>query len=110
MSEEKKGDSQGTPGWLEFNGLQTHSDVEAVSPVEPYMKGFIRPDDHFDPTPPIVGEVTEAPSEATPGWLAFSPVKFHSMTEGIAKPPPYIDGSMHEENFYPTGSLVVDDS
>lgn len=110
MSKEQKDDQpQGVSGWLEFNGLQTHCDVEAVSPAEPYLKGYIQSDRHFQPLPPIQGDVMDVPAEATRGWLTFAPVEFHSMVESTTKVPPYIDGAKLEENFYPTGPLELGD-
>jgi hypothetical protein len=46
-----------TPGWVELNGLKFISDVTAVSPMEPYVKGVQDEEGKFYPNEPhrIVG-------------------------------------------------------
>jgi hypothetical protein len=46
-----------TSGWVELNGLRFISDVTAVAPVEPYVKGLQDEDGNFYPDKPytIVG-------------------------------------------------------
>ena len=46
-----------TPGWVELNGLRFLSDVTAVEPVEPYVKGVQDEKGRFYPDKPyrIVG-------------------------------------------------------
>jgi hypothetical protein len=47
-----------TPGWVELNGLRFISDVTAVAPVEPYVRGVQDEDGKFYPDKPytIVGD------------------------------------------------------
>jgi hypothetical protein len=40
------------PGWLELTTLSTHRDMEAVSPVEPYVHGVLDDAGHFYPDEP----------------------------------------------------------
>jgi hypothetical protein len=46
-----------TPGWVELNGLRFISDVTAVAPVQPYVKGVQDEEGNFYPDKPyrIVG-------------------------------------------------------
>jgi hypothetical protein len=46
-----------TPGWVELNGLRFISDVTAVEPVKPYVKGVQDEEGKFYPDKPynIVG-------------------------------------------------------
>jgi hypothetical protein len=106
----------GTPGWLELRGLRVHKDIEAVAPIEPYIRGLVQSGGlesgvHFQPKSPVIGDVPEVPQEGTtPGWLTFQPIQFHPMMESIGKIPPYIDGAMDEQGcFYPSGPLEVAD-
>lgn len=48
-----------TPGWVELSGLRFISDVTAVEPVEPYVKGFQDEEGRFYPDKPynIVGRL-----------------------------------------------------
>jgi hypothetical protein len=50
-----------TPGWVELNGLKFISDVTAVAPVEPYVKGAQDEDGKFYPDKPytIVGKMED---------------------------------------------------
>ena len=41
-----------TPGWVELNGLRFISDVTAVEPVEPYIKGVQDEEGNFYPDKP----------------------------------------------------------
>jgi hypothetical protein len=44
----ERGDA--APGWVEIENRRFHSDVEAVSPKGPYVKGFQGRDGRFHPT------------------------------------------------------------
>ena len=48
-----------TPGWVELNGLRFVSDVTAVEPLEPYVKGVRDEEGRFYPDKPynIVGRL-----------------------------------------------------
>ena len=43
-----------TPGWVELNGLRFISDVTAVAPVEPYVKGVQDEEGKFYPDKPYI--------------------------------------------------------
>ncbi len=108
--QEKDVELQGTPGWLELRGLSVHKDMEAVAPIEPYIRGLVQSEDlgsaHFQPTSGVIGDIPNPPEGATPGWLTFQPVQFHPMMEAIGQIPPFMDGFMDEQEcFYPSGPL-----
>jgi hypothetical protein len=42
--------ASGTPGWLELKTGQFHSDVQAVAPNKPFVKGFRGEDGKFKPS------------------------------------------------------------
>ena len=48
-----------TPGWVEFSGLRFISDVTAVQPAEPYVKGLQDEEGKFYPDKPynVVGSL-----------------------------------------------------
>lgn len=50
------------PGWLELTTLTTHGDMEAVTPLEPYVHGVLDDAGHFYPDEPPSVQGRIAPS------------------------------------------------
>ena len=111
--QEKRNEERGVPGWLEFYYLSLHSDVEARTPLGPYIRGVVYLDNRsFEPSEKVIsGELMKKPLEmgGTPGWVELRKVQFHGDMEAVQPNPPFVHGFMDRENhFYPDGLVVVD--
>ena len=90
------------PGWVELTNLATHLDMEAVAPIEPFVRGAFDPNDQFYPDEPfeIVGFVEPArPSKKEKGqkllWYPIAEIIEPGMkTRGVYR------------NRYPLGAVV----
>ena len=100
------------PGWLELYDLSLHSNVEARTPLGPYIHGMVDlVNRRFEPDKlTISGEPMKKSSEisGTPGWVELRTVQFHGDMEAVRLIPPYVQGLMDEKNhFYPDEPFAV---
>ncbi|MBN2000950.1 N-acetylmuramoyl-L-alanine amidase [candidate division KSB1 bacterium] len=94
----------GAPGWLELFDLSLHTDVEAVSPTGPYIRGTVDGDTSFTPSSDILGPAGERPprQNLNPGWIELKTLLVHRDTESVSPATPYVHGYFDEAgHFFP---------
>ena len=111
-NQEKGNEGRGVPGWLELYDLSLHSDVEARTPLDAYIRGIVDFGNHsFKPSEDTIsGESREPPINMgrTPGWVELSKPQFYGDIVARLPEKPYVKGFVDEDNhFYPYGKTIV---